>query len=88
MRKKEDIDKLKNNIINLENINKMNNIEIEKLKKSKASDDKVFNVLNNMENKMIDLNKMVTSKENEWNTKLNKLNNDAKKMKKNAINYC
>ena len=92
MRKKEDIDKLKNNIINLENINKINNIEIEKLKKSKASDDKVFNVLNkfknNMENKMIDLNKMVTSKENEWNTKLNKLNNDAKKMKKNAINYC
>ena len=90
--KKEDIDKLKNNIVNLENINKINNIEIEKLKKSKTSDDKVFNVLNkfknNMENKMIDLNKIVTSKENEWNTKLNKLNNDAKKMKKNAINYC
>ena len=32
-----------------------------------------------MENKMNDLDKMVTSKENEWNTKLNELNNDAKK---------
>ena len=46
-------------------------MEIEKLKKSKASDDKVFNVLNkfknNVENKMSDLDKMVTSKENEWN---------------------
>ena len=35
---------------------------------------------NNMENKMSDLDKMVTSKEDEWNTKLNKLNNDAKKI--------
>ena len=82
MRKNEDIDKLKNNIKNSENINKINNIEIEKLKKSKTSIDKVFDVLNkfkdNMENKMIDLDKMVTSKENEWNTKLNKLNNDVK----------
>ena len=61
----------------------MNNTEIEKLKKSKTSDDKVFNVLNkfknNMENKMRDLDKIVASKENESNTKLNKLNNDAKK---------
>ena len=31
-----------------------------------------------MENKMNDLGKM--SKENEWNTKLNKLNDDAKKI--------
>ena len=29
---------------------------------------------------MNDLDKMVTSNENEWNTKLNKLNNDAKKI--------
>ena len=69
--KKEDIDKLKYNIKNLENINKITN-------------DKVFDVLNkfknNMENKMSDLDKMVTSKEDEWNTKLNKLNNDAKKI--------
>ena len=33
-----------------------------------------------MENKMSDLDKMVTSKEDEWNTKLNKLNNDAKEI--------
>ena len=33
-----------------------------------------------MENKMSDLDKMVTSKEDEWNTKLIKLNNDAKKI--------
>ena len=33
--KKEDIDKLKNNIKNLENINRMINIEIEKLRKSR-----------------------------------------------------
>ena len=74
----------KTNIGNLKNINKINNIEIEKLKKKKTSDDKVFNVLNkfknNMENKMSDLDKMVASKENEWNTKINKLNNDAKKI--------
>ena len=57
------------------------------------SDDKVFDVLNefknNMENKMSDLDKMVKSKEDEWNTKLNKLNNDAKKIcnyiKKNNV---
>ena len=50
-----------------------------------------------MENKMSDLDKMVTSKEDEWNTRLNKLNNDAKKIdnyikkktsKKNTIIYC
>ena len=74
----------KTNIGNLKNINKINNIEIEKLKKKTTSDDKVFNVLNkfknNMENKMSDLDKMVASKENEWNTKINKLNNDAKKI--------
>ena len=34
---------------------------------------------NNIESKMSDLDKMVTSKENEWNTKLNKLNNNVKK---------
>ena len=33
-----------------------------------------------MENKMSDLDKIFTSKEDEWNTKLNKLNNDAKKI--------
>ena len=53
-----DIDKLKY-IKNLENINKISN-------------DKVFDVLNkfknNMENKMSDLDKMVTSNEDEWNT--------------------
>ena len=78
--KKEDIDKLKCNIKNLENINKISN-------------DKIFDVLNkfknNMENKMSDLDKMVKRKEDEWNTKLNKLNNDAKKIdnyiKKNNI---
>ena len=47
----------------------MNNTETEKLKKSKTSDDKAFNVLNkfknNMENKMRDLDKIVASKENE-----------------------
>ena len=51
---------------------------------AKTSDDKVFDVLNkfenNMENKMSNLDEMVTSKENEWNTKLNKLNNDTKKI--------
>ena len=29
---------------------------------------------------MSNLDKMVTSKENKWNTKLNKLNNDVKKL--------
>ena len=74
VRNKEDANKLKYNIKNLENINKI----------SKISNDKVFDLLNkfknNMENKMSDLDKMVTSKEDEWNTKLNKLNNDAKKI--------
>ena len=64
----------------------MNNIEIEKFKKSKKSDDKVFDVLNecknNMKNKTSDLDKMVMRKEDAWNTKLNKLNNDAKKNRK------
>ena len=64
----------------------MNNIEIEKFKKSKTSDDKVFDVLNecknNMKNKTSDLDKMVMRKEDAWNTKLNKLNNDAKKIEK------
>ena len=74
----------KKNINDLKSINKINNIEIEKLK---TSDDKVFNVLNkfknNMENKKSDLDKMVTSKENEWNTKLNKL-----KLCKKIIRCC
>ena len=35
---------------------------------------------NNMENKMSDLDKMVKSKEDEWKTKLNKLDNDTKKI--------
>ena len=90
--KKEDIDKLEYNIKNLENINKI----------SKISNDQAFDVLNkfknSMENKMSDLDKMVRSKEDEWNTKLNKLNNDAKRIdnyikknnniKKNTIIYC
>ena len=79
---------LENNIKNLENkncniiakSNKADNQEIEKLKKeSKTSDDKVFDVLNkfknNIESKMSDLDKMVTSKENKWNPKLNESNN-------------
>ena len=33
-----------------------------------------------MEVGMSNLDKIVTSKENEWNTKLNKLNNDVKKI--------
>ena len=50
-----------------------------------------------MENKMRDLDKMVKNKEDEWKTKLNKLNNDTKKIgnyiKKNnnikkRIEYC
>ena len=53
-------------------------------KKYSNYDDKVFNVLNefknNMENKMSDLDKMVKSKEDEWKSKLNKLNNDTKKI--------
>ena len=48
----------------------------------KTSDNKVFDVLNkfknNIEVEMSNLDKMVTSKENKWNTKLNKLNNDVK----------
>ena len=48
--------------------NKAHNQEIEKLKKeTKTSEDKVFDVLNkfknNIESKMSDLDKMVTSKE-------------------------
>ena len=49
-------------------MNKINNVEIEKLRKSKASDDKVFDVLgkfkSNMENKMRNLDKTVMSKMN------------------------
>ena len=33
-----------------------------------------------MENDMRNLDKMVTDKENKWSTKLNKLNNDVKKL--------
>ena len=44
------------------------------------NDDKVFNVLNkfkiNIESEMSNLDKMVTGKENKWNSKLNKLNNE------------
>ena len=62
---KSELNEKKDDIVNLENINKINNIEIKKLK---TSDDKVFNVLNkfknNMENKISDLDKMVASKEN------------------------
>ena len=36
---------------------------------------------NNIESEVRNLNKIVTSKENKWNTKLNKLNNDVKKLK-------
>ena len=55
-------------------------------KESKASDDddKVFDVLtkfnDKMENYMCNLDKMVRDKENKWSTKLNKLNNDVKKL--------
>ena len=55
-------------------------------KESKTSDDddKVFDVLNKfndkMENHMCNLDKMVMDKENKWSTKLNKLNNDVKKL--------
>ena len=49
----------------------------------KTSDNKVFDVLNKFKNiievEMSNLDKIVTSKENKWNTKLNKLNNDVKK---------
>ena len=52
---------------------------------AKTSDnDKVFNVLNkfknNMELEMSSLDKMITDKENKWSTKLDKLNNDVKKL--------
>ena len=47
-------------------------------------DDKVFDILNKlndkMENDMHNLDKMVTDKGNKWSTKLNKLNNDVKKL--------
>ena len=33
-----------------------------------------------IKNKMSDLDKMIKSKEDEWKTKLNKLNNDTKKI--------
>ena len=49
-----------------------------------SHDDKVFNVLNkfknNIESEMSNLDKMVTDEENKWSTKLNKLNNDVKKL--------
>ena len=52
--------------------------------KTSDDDDKVFDVLNKfndkMENDMCNLDKMVTDKENKWDTKLNKLNNDVKKL--------
>ena len=48
------------------------------------NDDKVFNVLNkfknNIESEMSNLDKMVTGKENKWNSKLHKLNNDIKNL--------
>ena len=52
---------------------------------AKTSDnDKVSNALNkfknNIESKMSNLDKMVTSKENKWSTKLNKLKNYVKKL--------
>ena len=52
---------------------------------AKTSDnDKVFGVLNKFENNMkveiSNLDKMVMDKENNWSTKLNKLNNDVKKL--------
>ena len=49
-----------------------------------SNNDKVFNVLNkfknNIESEMSNLDKMVANKENKWSTKLNKLNNDVKKI--------
>ena len=52
---------------------------------AKTSDnDKVFNVLNkfknNIEVEMSNLDKIVMDKESKWSTKLNKLNNDVKKL--------
>ena len=53
-------------------------------KKYSNYDDKLFVVLNefknNIKNKMSDLDKMVKSKEDEWKSKLNKLNNYTKKI--------
>ena len=48
---------------------------------AKTSDnDKVFDILNKMENDISNLDKMFTDKENKWSTKLDKLNNDVKKL--------
>ena len=48
------------------------------------NDDKTFNVLNKfndkMENDMRNLYKKVTDEENKWSAKLDKLNNDVKKL--------
>ena len=55
----------------------------ERIAKS-SDDDKVSDVLNkfknNMEVEMSNLDKMVMDKENKWSIKLNKLNNDIKKL--------
>ena len=63
--------------------NGMSDLETEE--KAKTSDgDKVLNVLNklknNIESEMSHLDKMVMGKKNKWSTKLNKLNNDVKKL--------
>ena len=48
---------------------------------AKTSDnDKVFDILNKMENGISNLDKMFTDKENKGSTKLDKLNNDVKKL--------
>ena len=80
------IDTLKNNIKNLENKNREIIAKSNKAhnQESKTSEDKVFDVLNkfknNIESKMSELDKMVTSIENKWNPKLNKLDSNVKKL--------
>ena len=59
--------------------------DLETEEKAKTSDgDKVFSVLhnfkNNIESEISNLDKMDKGKKNKWSTKLNKLNNDVKKL--------
>ena len=54
--------------------------EINNIKYTNYDDDVLNEFKNNMENKMSDLDKIIKSKKDEWKTKLNKLNNDTKKI--------
>ena len=60
--------------------NNMPDLETEKAAERLAKTSALNKFKNNIEVEMSNLDKMVTSKENEWNTKLNKLNNDVKKI--------